>query len=274
MDMVDETMGLPRTVKGTFIHLPGIGHKTEHRLWEQGITTWKAFRRMSRIRGISNKRKAMLDGVLEVLESKLDQGKLGKFIDMLPFGEHWRVYRLLEPGVRYLDIETTGLSSSARVTVIGIAWPNGDGRIVYRALVRGFDLTRSAFNKAMKGATCLITFNGSTFDLPMIRRELGDLIPNVPHLDLRHLARKVGLHGGLKSLERRLGIARDAEVQMLAGYDAVRLWRTWERKRQKRALEILVDYNREDVVNLAPLTNILYGMLERTLLARLSDKRS
>jgi hypothetical protein len=48
---------------------------------------------------------------------------------------------------------------------------------------------------------------------------------------------------------------------MLAGDDAVRLWRVWNTKGHKRALELLVDYNKEDVKNLAPLASILYRIM-------------
>jgi uncharacterized protein YprB with RNaseH-like and TPR domain len=55
---------------------------------------------------------------------------------------------------------------------------------------------------------------------------------------------------------------------MLAGDDAVRLWRVWERKGHKRALELLVDYNREDAKNLAPLADILYRIMSLKHIAK------
>jgi uncharacterized protein YprB with RNaseH-like and TPR domain len=58
---------------------------------------------------------------------------------------------------------------------------------------------------------------------------------------------------------------------MIAGNDAVRLWSVWERKRHKRALEVLVDYNKEDVVNLAPVTRIIFQFLEQRLLTRIRN---
>jgi uncharacterized protein YprB with RNaseH-like and TPR domain len=252
----------------TFVHLPGVGSRTEERIWHQGITTWDRFRRSDRVKGISKRRKAVLDRELEECESALRTGHWEHIVDRLPHVELWRAYGLLEPGARYIDIETDGLSTNCRMTVLGIARPGTDG-VRYRSLVRGIDLTRSEAARALEGAKVLVTFNGASFDLPVIRRELGeDIVPKVPHVDLRYLARKAGLTGGLKALERRLGIVRDAQVQMIAGHDAVRLWSVWERKRHKRALEILVDYNREDVVNLAPLASILHDIMVRRLMAR------
>ena len=216
-----------------------------------------------KVRGMSRARKAVLDRELAAAENELSRGQYGRLVDRFHYGDLWRLYPLLEPGARFLDIETDGLSRDAITTVVGISsyGQHGEGRLVHRALVRGMDLSRGELVKTLEGVTVLVTFNGSSFDLPVLRREFGEFLPKVPHIDLRHLSRKAGLTGGLKSLERRLGIARDPEVQMLAGDDAVRLWRVWERKGHKRALELLVDYNREDAANLSPLATTLYRIM-------------
>jgi uncharacterized protein YprB with RNaseH-like and TPR domain len=260
----------PKLVEGTFIHLPGIGPRTEKNIWRQGIDSWGRFRDASRIKGISRKRKAAFDELLRACTEALDAGTSEDLIAMFPCTEQWRLYRLLALNARFIDIETDGLSHNCSLTVFGVARPENGG-LVYSSLIRGISLTRTEAKKALDGASALVTFNGSSFDLPVIRRELGDILPKVPHIDLRYLARRAGLSGGLKALESRLGIVRDAEVQMIAGNDAVRLWSVWKRKRHKRALEILVDYNREDVVNLAPLAQVIYRYLEQRLLARMTE---
>jgi uncharacterized protein len=249
-------------LRGTFVHLPGVGPRTEEGLWRQGITSWRDFLATPKVVGMSPKRKSTLDRELLAAEEELSGGHHPRLVGRFPYSELWRLYPLLEPGARFLDIETEGLSRDCATTVVGISRPGEDPRtIVHRSLVRGMDLSRDNLVKALEGATVLVTFNGSTFDLPVLRREFGDFLPKAPHIDLRHLARRAGLTGGLKSLERRLGIARDPEVQMLAGDDAVRLWRVWSSKGHKRALELLVDYNKEDVKNLAPLASILYRIM-------------
>jgi len=253
-------------IRGTFIHLPGVGPRTEEGLWRQGITSWREFVVTPKVRGMSPARKAMLDRALGEAEEALSKGRYDELVRKFPSGELWRLLPLLAPGARYLDIETEGLTRTALTTVVGISRPGAGGMIskdglVHRALIRNIDLTAEEIAKALSGATVIVTFNGSTFDLPVLRREFGDILPNIPHIDLRHLSRRAGLTGGLKSLEHRLGIHRDAEVQMLAGDDAVRLWRVWDRKGHKRALELLVDYNKEDVMNLAPLSMVLYQMM-------------
>ncbi|MCX8126599.1 MAG: ribonuclease H-like domain-containing protein, partial [Dehalococcoidia bacterium] len=62
---------------------------------------------------------------------------------------------------------------------------------------------------------------------------------------------RLGLSGGLKAVEVRLGIER--ELKNINGLDAVMLWMRNEKKGDLKALETLLRYNREDVMNLLPL---------------------
>jgi hypothetical protein len=104
--------------------------------------------------------------------------------------------------------------------------------------------------------TTLITFNGSSFDLPVIRKRLfADLRSEFAHRDLLHVCRRRGLRGGLKIVEQRLGIAR--ATAGISGYDAPRLWDRYEVRGERSALDTLLAYNYEDVINLALLEAIL-----------------
>ena len=144
----------------------------------------------------------------------------------------------------YLDIETT---FSGSISVIGIYRPDqgtiqlvGDG-------VRDLPLY-----EALEGVQTLVTFNGSCFDSPVIRRRLyADLKRDFEHCDLLYICRRRGLRGGLKKVEQVLGIGR-ATVG-ISGWDAPRLWQRYETNDDRSALQTLLDYNREDVVNLAVL---------------------
>lgn len=157
----------------------------------------------------------------------------------------------------YLDIETTGLSyPDGRATVVG-AHTQAHGT---QLLVRGQDLTSEAVNELVSQASCLVTFNGRRFDVPWLEREFG-LSIDVPHVDLMYAFRRLGVTGGLKSIEKQLGLARSEDIQDMGGYQAVKLWRRWERG-DKDALERLLTYNRADVVNMEPLAEIAYQRLE------------
>ncbi|MBE9565429.1 MAG: ribonuclease H-like domain-containing protein, partial [Proteobacteria bacterium] len=61
-------------------------------------------------------------------------------------------------------------------------------------------------------------------------------------------------------IERRLSIPRSPETEHLDGWDAVRLWREWERG-SRDALDLLKAYNREDIVNLEILMRYAYDHL-------------
>jgi uncharacterized protein YprB with RNaseH-like and TPR domain len=54
--------------------------------------------------------------------------------------------------------------------------------------------------------------------------------------------------GGLKAVERRLGI--DRQLRDIDGWAAVRLWYEYVNNHDMHALSTLLNYNREDVVNL------------------------
>ncbi|GAB4118938.1 MAG: ribonuclease H-like domain-containing protein [Roseiflexaceae bacterium] len=144
----------------------------------------------------------------------------------------------------YLDIETTFDQS---ISVIGIYRADmGTTQLV------GAGITDLALYQALEGAKTLVTFNGSGFDLPVIKRWMYvDLKRDFEHCDLMKVCRMRGLRGGLKKIEVALGIGRASAG--LSGYDAPRLWQRYDTHGDRRALKALLDYNREDVVNLAVL---------------------
>jgi uncharacterized protein YprB with RNaseH-like and TPR domain len=66
------------------------------------------------------------------------------------------------------------------------------------------------------------------------------------------------LKGGLKQLEERFGIARS--TRGMNGWDALRLWARYENEGDRAALDVLLEYNREDVMNLVQLERIVVGV--------------
>ena len=94
----------------------------------------------------------------------------------------------------------------------------------------------------------IVTFNGKTFDVPFVERYFG-IEMNHAHIDLRYVLRKLGYTGGLKAIEQRMGIDR-GELCSVDGSVAVSLWHQYKRRGNASALETLLAYNCEDVVNL------------------------
>jgi len=155
----------------------------------------------------------------------------------------------------YLDIETTGLSwQDAGVTVIGIYLVNGvDDRLVQLV---GMDVTAVNLLASLAGVNKIYTYNGSGFDLPFIHGSLGvDLESLFTHHDLMLNCWRRNLYGGLKVVEQKLGISR--QLQGINGLDAVRLWWRYLDSGDLDALATLLEYNREDVMNLSILRRVL-----------------
>ena len=151
----------------------------------------------------------------------------------------------------YLDIETTGLSSLyADITVIGIYLVNGaDSRLVQ--LVGG-EVTEDNLFEALNGVCTIYTYNGSRFDLPFIRSCLDvDLTQPYHHHDLMYDCWRNNLYGGFKAVEQQLGIPR--RLKGIGGLEAVMLWLRYKNNGDQNALALLLQYNKEDVVNLKSL---------------------
>ena len=52
----------------------------------------------------------------------------------------------------------------------------------------------------------------------------------------------------------------------MTGEEAVYLWHAWQRSHSKNALNLLLKYNEEDVMNLEPIAHKTYRLLEQQLL--------
>lgn len=156
----------------------------------------------------------------------------------------------------YLDIETTVLSYDyAEITVVGIYLVDDfNNRLVQLV---GEDITYNTLLASLKGTNNLFTYNGSRFDLPFIKSALGiNLEKWIKHHDLMYDCWRCNLKGGLKSVEQQLGIPR--KLQGISGLDAVRLWWQYQNYDDSDALNKLLIYNGEDVMNLQVLRQRLH----------------
>ncbi|MFB3818682.1 MAG: ribonuclease H-like domain-containing protein [Candidatus Methylomirabilales bacterium] len=151
----------------------------------------------------------------------------------------------------YLDIETC---AGNQITVIGIYRED-------RGFVQlvGGGITDVSVWEALEGADVLCTFNGDRFDLPILEQQMRlDLRSRIRSMDLLRECRARGITGGLKRLEQRFGIART--TRGMNGWDAMRLWARYEQEGDEEALRRLLEYNREDVMNLVALERIVVGV--------------
>ena len=237
----------------TFIHASGIGAATERRIWEAGVADWTAFLDADGRVGLPEHRRALLLPVVEESVERFNSGDFHYFARKLAAREHWRAFGELGDRAAFIDIETTGMSLGAAITIIGIY----DGRAM-KTFVKGFNL-EDALDE-IEAHPLLVTYAGATFDLPHLRHAFPGTRLGQLHIDLCPALRRLGHKGGLKSVEQQLGIARSDGVRGLDGWDAVRLWREWEYG-SREALDLLVEYNRADVVSLKYLAEFAYRQL-------------
>jgi len=151
----------------------------------------------------------------------------------------------------YLDIETTGLSRHyAELTVVGLCLEHR-GRPAVIQLV-GDQISARRVMAAARKAAILYTYNGSRFDLPFIKAKLGvDLKEHITHKDLMYDCWRQNLYGGLKAVEEKLRIAR--KTRGIDGRMAVRLWYDYDNYGNQKSLALLLEYNKEDILNLTLL---------------------
>lgn len=151
----------------------------------------------------------------------------------------------------YLDIETTSLSPhTGDLTVIGLYLESGRRHRLIQLV--GDEISAAKLVEIFDGVNALYTYNGSRFDLPYIQAKLGvDLTKHCLHHDLMYDCWLRNLYGGLKEVERQLGI--DRETAGIDGRMAVQLWWSYRFYGDEKFLKALLEYNREDVLNLKAL---------------------
>jgi uncharacterized protein YprB with RNaseH-like and TPR domain len=173
-------------------------------------------------------------------------------------------------GALYLDTETTGLSGGTGTVafLVGLAWWDGGSLILEQLLVRALGeeapmLVR--LRERLAAASMLVTFNGKSFDMPLLRTRFSmarmEAPPSPPHLDLLHVARRV--HGKrlgqgcrLVVIEREvLGFERIDDVE---SGDVSACYLHFLRTGDARALLGVIEHNAWDVVAMAALLG-LYG---------------
>jgi len=198
---------------------------------------------------------AKMDTITACLDESrrnLDSRNPRYFSELLPANQHWRFFPEFRDSVAYLDIETTGLGSwNNAITTIALY----DGNSI-RHYVNGQNL--DDFVNDVKKYKILVTYNGKTFDVPFIESYFGISL-NHAHIDLRYILSSLGYKGGLKYCEFQLGMDRGG-LSDIDGYFAVLLWKDYQKSGNQEALETLLAYNIQDVLNLEALMVTAYNL--------------
>jgi len=233
----------------SFLHIPSIGQKTERKIWENEIRTNEEFIK-SPTNSIPPRTREKIINHINTSRSNMEDPH--QYYDNLPSSEQWRIFKRFQKNTAYIDIETTGLDTY-RDKITTIALYDGENIKHY---VNGINLDE--FKKDICDYNVIVTYNGKTFDVPFIESFFNIEISHC-HLDLRYILKSLGYSGGLKSCEKQLGIGRGDDLDGVDGFMAVLIWNHYRRRKDKKALETLLAYNIEDVLNLEYLMITAYN---------------
>lgn len=163
-----------------------------------------------------------------------------------------------------LDTETTGLAGGTGTLpfVVGIGWFDGGRLCVQQFVLRrpGEEMPiLRAFEERLQAASCLVTYNGKTFDWPLLRSRfvMNRLKPPAPapHLDLLHCTRRVFRHrpGGAKLVHIESEVLGHRRVGDVPGDQIPELYFRYLRSGQGHLLTPVLEHNAHDMVLLAAL---------------------
>jgi uncharacterized protein len=238
-------------LRNTFVHIPGIGAVTERRLWAAGLLDWHQAGSAGSCDIPARSLMRIAAAMAESCEH-LDKNNPAYFVDHLPAAEHWRFFPQFRKTTAFIDIETTGMDMfGSEITTIALY----DGESI-KYYVQGQNL--DAFMDDIETYNVIVTYNGKTFDVPFIEKYFG-IRMNHAHIDLRYVLKSLGYGGGLKRCEKALGLDR-GDLDGVDGFFAVLLWQEYAQTGSTQALETLLAYNIEDVVNLETLMVTAYNM--------------
>jgi hypothetical protein len=247
----------------SFIFAKGLTDELERSLWQHGILDWETLRRHRPVaaEAIGEARSQKLLAAVAEAQEAYDRQDLGWFKAHWPVKETWRLWRGFCTPERtgLLDIETTGRTIGFdQITVIGLSDGTQERAFVADRPQVG-DEALSAFPEALRTRHLLVTFNGEGFDLPFIERHFKtqSLRFDLPHIDLMWVGRACGLTGGLKDMEKQLGIVRDGEIANMRGNEAITLWGAWKNG-DAAAYRKLVTYCKADCTNLRAFADAVY----------------
>lgn len=146
----------------------------------------------------------------------------------------------------YLDIETTGLSPKKdEITIIGLLCNNTFEQFTKNVNLKAYYIDEYIM---MHEPTEVVGYNSNRFDIPFMESFGVETLANLKQTDLMIQCHNLNLKGGLKKVESILDIERQHEP--LNFFQQKALWKKWINTNDWSALDRLLAYNKEDVMNL------------------------
>lgn len=168
--------------------------------------------------------------------------------------------------ILYLDTETTGLGGSGTVAfLVGLGYLTDDGFEVHQFLMRDYPEEPYLLKHVAAGLgkfDVLCTFNGTTFDVPLLEsrflmNRMDRSCLDLPHLDLLHMCRRLWkLRLGRCNLGRLeeviLGSPREEDIP---GSEVPQRYFTYLKTGQMSLLDDILKHNAQDIASLCVLLN-------------------
>ncbi len=231
----------------SFCCFDGISPDAERMLWRNGFINWRQLAVVAP--PLSSRKCQHLREQIPEMEAALEGRLVDYFLQRLPIGYRLRLWPFFAEQTAFLDLESTGLDLASEVTVVGLHF---QGKLTQMIKERDLDRLLDSWGQIK----LLITFNGERFDIPLLKRRFGlEFVPS--HIDLWKEAKVHGYAGGLKQIEQQMGISR-----LSKGIDGRTACELWVNRNRDGCLQRLLEYNRDDVLNLRRMARII---LQRSL---------
>lgn len=178
----------------------------------------------------------------------------------------------------FIDTETTGLSGGTGTCafLIGVGFFEGSTFKVKQFFMSDFHEEAAMLyeiNQLLPRFDCLVSYNGKSFDLPLlvsrnIYQGFQTSLPAVRHFDLLHSVRRLWKHRlrecTLLNAEQHLThLTRTAED--IPGFLIPQTYFTFLKNKDARPLKPIFYHNQQDIVAMAALLNITLSTIERPI---------
>ena len=174
----------------------------------------------------------------------------------------------------FLDTETTGLAGGAGtyIFLVGAGYFEGDQFCVRQYFMRDYNEERallSAVNELLSNFEAIVSYNGKTFDIPLIQSRfimsgMKMSLKDPYHFDLLYPARRLWKKRlescSLSTVERDiLGVIRENDVPC---YLVPEIYFRYLKTKDARALKQVFEHNLQDILSLVALVSRMCCLVE------------
>jgi uncharacterized protein YprB with RNaseH-like and TPR domain len=176
----------------------------------------------------------------------------------------------------FVDLETTGLAGGAGTYafLVGCAWFAGGTFRIRQFVLSDFGAERTLLDgvrNAAAAAGAVVTYNGKTFDMPLIEtrfvmHRMTTPFAAMPHIDMLHPARRLWRGadddgGGCRLSAIEQHVCGHVRVGDVPGFEIPSRYFHFVRTGDARPLDPVLEHNRLDLLSLALLTSYAAQLL-------------